>query len=526
MRGAILITAGAFVSRIFGAIYRPVAQVFIGDAGLALATPPANVYQVILAVSAVGLNVAISRLVSQRLALEDYRGARHVYQVSTKVLLFSGTFFSILFALGSKRMAAASGYPDSWVGFLVLSPAILLVTLSCAFRGLYQGMQQMGPSAVSQVVEQLARVAVGTAIIAAVSGIALNYGAAGFNAGNTVGVLLGALYGGWIYMKDRPTANWTETAPGVETLEHEPFGKLFGRIMAIALPLSFLGAVLPLMGLVDGFLVKQRLLVAGAKPEFAEVALAYLANAGTLRDLPSILTTALYTSLVPAVTEAMAKKRLDQARYRAATAMRLTLLVGIPATVGLLVGARDAYGVAFSGEGYTVMGPLAWSTIFLMLQQTASGTLQGMGLVWVSVRNLMIGVLLKTLLTYWWTAIPSLQANGAAYATVAGFGVAAVLNLWSLRRSLGLGLNWKGDVVRPVLASAIMGAGLWLVSPLAHMVLPGHRIPGLVTVAIGGLIYLVSIFAVGGVTEADLGLIPGVRASWIQGLRRYKLLRD
>lgn len=296
--------------------------------------------------------------------------------------------------------------------------------------------------------------------------------------------------------------------------------------MAIALPLSLIGAVLPLTNMVDALIVKNRLLSAGAPAEFAEVALAYLGNAGTLRDLPSILTMALYVSLVPAVTEAVAKQRLDQARYRAATALRLTLLVGIPATAGLLVGARDAYGVAFAGEGYTVMAPLAWSTLFLMIQQTASGTLQGMGLIWVSVRNLLIGVALKTVLTYWWTGLPALQANGAAYATDLGFLVSAGLNLWSLRRSLGLGINLRDDVGRPALAALIMSLGIWLVSPLAHGVLPGHRLPGLITVMFGGLVYLVAIFAVGGVTEADLGLIPGVRPGWIQALRRYRLLRD
>lgn len=526
MRGAILITAGAFISRLLGAIYRPVAQVFIGDKGLALATPPSNVYQVILAISAVGLNVAISRLVSQRLALEDYRGARHVFRVTTAVLLISGAVFSLLFAVSAKWLAAFHGYPDAWLGFLVLSPAILLVTLECSFRGLYQGMQQMRPSAVSQVVEQIGRVGVGLILVVLFSGAGVNYGAAGFNAGNTVGVLLGALYGGWIYFRDRPTASWAASEQRADSLEHESTRALLSRIMAIALPLSLIGAVLPLMNMVDALVVKNRLLSIGAPAEYAEVALAYLGNAGTLRDLPSILTMALYVSLVPAVTEAMAKQRLDQARYRAATAMRITLLVGIPATVGLLVGARDAYGVAFAGEGYTVMAPLAWSTIFLMLQQTASGTLQGMGLIWVSVRNLLLGVALKTVLTYWWTGIPAWQASGAAYATDVGFFTAAALNLWSLRRNLGLGIHLKNDAGRPLLAAAIMGVAIWLVSPLSHAILPGHRLPGLLTVTVGGLIYVAAILAVGGITEADLGLIPGVRPGWIRALRRYRLLRE
>lgn len=542
MRGALLITLGALISRILGAVYRPVAQFFLGDDGLALVTPPASAYQVILAVSAVGINVAISRLVSQRLALGDYRGARHVFRVATTMLLTSGLVFSVLFGLGARQIAEWYEFPNAWAGFLVLSPAIFLVTLECAFRGLYQGMQRMRPSAISQVVEQAGRVAIGLVMVALVTPIALNFGAAAFNAGNTVGVLLGALYGGYIYFRERPTATWTANAPGVESLEHESLRSLLGKILSIAAPLSLIGAVLPLMQLIDSKVVAQQLTALGllaaenhglssAKVleearNSAQLAVAYLANAGTLRDLPSILTTALYVSLVPAVTESVATGRLDQARYRASTAFRITFLVGIPATVGLLVGARDAYAVLFSGGGYTVMAPLAWSTIFLMLQQTSSGTLQGMGLIWVSVRNLLLGVAVKTVLTYWWTSLPALQASGAAYATGVAFALTAGLNLWMLRRKLGLTLQLKDDIGRPLLAAAAMGLVLWLSSPVVHALIPVYRLASLIVIGLGGLVYLVTIFAVGGVTEADLHMIPGVRPGMIQRLRRYRLLRD
>lgn len=526
MRGAMLITAGALISRILGAIFRPAAQVFLGDPGLALVTPPSHAYQVILAVSSVGLNVAISRLVSQRLALGDYRGARHIFRVSTATLVVSGLAFSFAFALSSRWLAGAMGFPETWMGFLVLSPAVLLVTLECAFRGLYQGMQNMRPSAISQVVEQAGRVGTGLLLVAVLTPIALEYGAAGFNAGSTVGVLLGALYGAWIYFRDRPTSRWTTVAPGVLSAESEPTGVLLRQIFAIAFPLSFLGAVLPLMGLIDSAIVTNRLIGIGVEKELAKTALGWLTSAATLRDLPSILTTALYVSLVPAVTESVAVGNLDQARYRASTALRVTFLVGLPATAGLLVGARDAYGVLYAGLGYTVLTPLAWSTIFLMLQQTSSGVLQGMGLIWVSVRNVFIGIAAKTVLTFWWTGIPDVQAGGAALATGVGFATAAVLNLWSLRRNLGLALHLSDDLLRPGAAAVIMALALWLISPVSAGLFPGHRIPGAVTVAAGGLVYLVAIFAVGGVKEPDLHLIPGFRPGWIRALRRWRLLRD
>lgn len=526
MRGALLITLAQLVTKILGAIHRPIAQGLIGDAGLAMATPPSTAYYIILAISSVGLNVAISRLVSERLALQDYKGARKVYRVATRLLVVSGLVFAILFGLGSGWMAAYTGFPEARPGFLVLAPALFFVSLLCVYRGLYQGMQQMGPSALSQIVEQVGRVVISIVLMAVFTPVALNYGAASFNAGNTIGIFLAVLYFGWVFLSKRPTEGWTTTAPGVASYEDESVGRLVGKILSIALPLSLIGAVPALMNAVDSAIVTNRLLGIGVAEGAAKEALAYLGNAVTLRDLPSILTTALYISLVPAITESVATGKLEQARYRASTAFRLTFLVGLPATVGLLAGARDVYGVLYTGPGWMVMGPMAWSTIALMVQQTASGTLQGAGRIWLTVLNLLVGVVVKTVLTYWWTGIPALQASGAAYATFVGYAIPALLNLWALRRSIGFSVNLRGDVLKPLLASVIMGVVIWLSSPLVHRVIHWGRGAGVIVVGIGGLAYLIAVGRMGGITMADIGLIPGLRQGAVDVLRRFKLLRD
>ena len=525
MRGAMLITLAQLVTKLLGAIHRPAAQAFIGDAGLGLATPPSLAYYIILAISSYGINVAISRLVSERLAVQDLRGARRVFTVASRLLLISGAVFSILFGLGAKWMAASLGVPESWLGFLVLAPALFFVSALCVFRGLYQGMQHMQPSAMSQVVEQVARVSISLVLIALVAH-ELHWGAAAFNAGNTIGIGMAVLYFLWIYAKERPTAGWTTVAPGVESYENESVSSLLGKILSIAAPLALMGAVLPIMGLADTKLVIDQLTNMGFSPSLAKEAQAWLANAGALRDLPTILSTALYISLVPAVAESFATGQLEQARYRTATAFRLTFLVGVPATVALLVGGRAVYGILYSGSGWVVMSPLALSCIFMMIQQTSSGALQGLGKIWVSVRNMLIGVGVKIILTYWLVGIPALAERGAAYGTDVGFLVAAGLQLWALWRYMGFKVNWRGDALKPVAASGIMAVAIWLTG-LGVTRLIGHtRLTGLVVVAVGGAVYVVAILAVGGVTMADIGLIPGFPQRGVELLRRYRLLRD
>ncbi|MEW8979489.1 MAG: polysaccharide biosynthesis protein [Symbiobacterium sp.] len=526
MRGALLITVGSLISRALGVFYRPVAQLALGEDGLALVTPPNNVYMLILAISSTGLNVAISRLVSQRLAVGDLRGARRVVRVATMVLAVSGAAFSLFFAIAAPWMARMQQFPEATPGFLALSPAILMVTLEVALRGLYQGMQRMRPAAVTMVLEQVGRVLLGLTGVFLLTPVALNLGAAAFNAGNTVGVFIGLLYAGYIYLRERPMAGWTTVTPGVESWEDMPRGQLLRQILGIALPLTFLGAVVPLMSLADSALITNRLLAAGFEEAEAKRALSYITNATQIRDLPLIIAQALYVALVPAVSESMALGRVEQARHRAAAAMRLTWLIGLPATAGLVVAAREVYGVLFTGPGYFVMAPLGWSTILLMLQQTSSGILQGMGLIWLSVWNQLAGVVAKIVLTYWWTGLPAFGATGAAWATTAAFLLSAGLNLAAVRSRLGLNLGVRLNILRPLVASLVMSGGLVLVSPLVQRAIPWTRLSGLVTIAFGVLIYGVAILVLGGIRQADLELVPGIPPAAIRLLRRLRLLRD
>lgn len=525
MRGAFLITAAAFVSRLIGAVYRPVAQHFLGDQGLALVTPPANAYLIILAISSSGLNVAISRMVSERLALQDYRGARRLMRVATGLLMASGLLFALLFALVSPYLAAKQGVPDATPGFLVLAPAIFFVSLVVAFRGLYQGMQSMRAAAMSQVVDQVGRVGGGLLLVALLTPYALNLGAAGFNAGATAGVFLCTLYGAWVYWRDRPLDHWAQMAPVPNSLEDAPLSDLLKNFMAIALPISLVGASQPLMAQIDSWYTIPRLVAAGMPMAEAREALAHLVNAQTLRDLPSILSFSLYTSLIPALTESAATKQFDQARRRVEASFRITFLVGLPATVGLVVGAQAAYGVFFSGSGYEVLAPLGWSTLFLMVQQISSGILQGMGLIGVSVRNLLVGVVLKVILTYWWLGIPALGVDGAAYAWAVSYLVITILNLAALRRQLDLRIRVRQDLLPPLLASALMAVVIWLVQPVIFAHVHSHRLAGLLVIVLSGLAYGPFILAVGGVREADLRLVPGMRQAWIDLLKRLHLVR-
>lgn len=526
LRGALIIALAGIASRVLGAFYRPIiTHLFAqydghhGELGTGLTLVPQSSYFVMLSLTSVGVNIAISRMVAERVTLGDYRGALRVFHVSLWLMAVLGLTLSGLFFLAAPWLAGLTDYPEATPGFYAMAPAIMIVSVYCTFRGFFQGLQEMAPTAASQVLEQLTRILTGMVLVSVLAPVGINLGAAGANFGAVTGAVVALGYLVYRFVRHRDTAFWeaVERTPPEE--RRESVWALVGKLLAVATPISLLGISLPLVTQVDALLVKVRLAEAGILGDEATAAFGQLGNATTFINLPLTLAAALFVALVPSITEAVTVGRMAVARERAEMALRITILVGLPASAGLWLMPEEIYGLIFpSQSGGPALQALAWATLFLMLLQTASGVLQGTGSLMVPVVNFLVGLSLKAGLTYWWTAMPEFGVQGAGYATVVGFGVSAALNVLAIVRRLELRFSVPDLVLRPGLAVLGMAAALlWLAPRL------GGNKPGIVfTLVAGGLIYMVSLAAVGGVRLVDLEGLgrPGRRLASL--LRRLK----
>ncbi len=499
---------------------------------------PYPVYAVMLAVSSVGINIAISRLIAERLALGDGYGARRVFRVSLGLMFVLGLTLSVaLFAAAGFLASEVHRNPMAYLSYLAISPAVFFVAIMSAYRGYFQGLQRMAPNGNSQVIEQVIRVITMLTLPIWLLPRGLDWAAAGANLGAVTGAIGSWLYLMWVYYRDRDADRslMPSDPPPARAFRREPVWELAVTILKVSAPVALAGSVLPLIQLADAALVPAQLQAAGLSMSEATSQFGRLSNiAFPLVNLPTILTSALFVALVPAIAESAALGDHERIRNRAETAIRITFLFSLPAMVGLYVLATPISGLIYGDfEGGGVLRALTSGLLFLTLQQTTSGILQGLGEMTVPVRNMLIGAAVKTVLTFFLAGSAFCGVDGAAYATVIGFFIAAGMNITALSVRIGPILRPSDMIVKPGLAVVAMGLSAqgiyaWIYGLLGDYGLSLGKINAAATlgsIASAAAIYGLALLLIGGLRAADLEMVPKVGGRLASALRAFGLLR-
>ena len=405
--------------------------------------------------------IAISLLTAERLALNDYTGAKRVFNISFTMLTITGLIASLAMFFGADWLISSGIIQESraYYSLIALAPAIFFVTWISCFRGYIQGYELMTPTAMSQIVEQLLRVVVmlGAASILLPYGLPEAAGGASLGAGiGAFGAFLVLLY----YYYKLPKAPATgESFKG----QRESSKEILTRLIWLALPLSLASIMLPLTANLDLIIVPRRLLVAGFSLNEATELFGYLTGmAVPLINLATIITAALATSIVPSISHAFAKHDHEGIYNRTAGAMRLSFMGTVPFTVMLYVLAAPTVTLIYNAPKAEMATQIvAFAIFFLGIHQVTTGILQGLGKPRIPVVNMAIAIIIKVILNWNLTAIPELGIGGAAWATVADIGFAALLNLIYIKKYTGYFLDfsilWKN-----VVSAGIMGVLIYL----------------------------------------------------------------
>ncbi len=193
-KGAAILGGMGIVSKIIGAAYTIATTYIVGTRGMAYYTTAFPVYTFLLALSSAGLPVAISKMVSERTALNDYQAAHAVFRKAIKAMIGIGLITTIFMIVLSRPIATALGRPDASLAIMAIAPSLFFVAIISAFRGYFQGMRQMMPTAVSQMIEQVGKVVVGLLLAWLWIGKGEIYGAAGAVLGITVSEVFAFAY--------------------------------------------------------------------------------------------------------------------------------------------------------------------------------------------------------------------------------------------------------------------------------------------------------------------------------------------
>lgn len=531
LRGAVILGAAGLVIKALGAVFRiPLANI-IGDTGMGYYQTAYPVYVLLLTLSTAGIPVAISRMVAERHAMGSPYDAYRVFRVSFILLSAIGLLSFVILFFGAGPIVERLGNPGAKLAMMAVSPALLVVPMMAASRGFFQGTQDMKPTAASQVVEQLFRVIVGLSLAVFLVAKGLPAAAAGASFGATAGAVagLGAIL--FIFLKKRQHIQ-DEISKNPERSD-EKSSRILGQIFIIAVPITVGAAIMPIMNTIDVAIVINRLADSGFSREAANSLYGQLTGmAGPLINFPQVLTQAISMSLVPAVAVAFRRQEMDDLRHNVELGLRSALILGLPSAFGLMALSEPIMLLLYPAQKASAINAapslfiLAFGVIFLATVQTLTGVLQGIGRQMIPVRNLAVGALVKVVLTYSLTGIPSINIRGAAIGTVAAYIVASTLNLLAVKKITGAKFLPGLTFGRPLAAATLMGIVVVLAYKglhyafLATSVSSGmaNAMATLVAIVLGAALYLVLLFAFRAIKDEELVMLPG-------GVRLERLIR-
>ena len=512
LQGVAVLTAATIIVKLLGFIYKVPLQNILQERGFGYFNTAYDVYNVLLMISTTGLPVAVSRMISQAQALENYAQIRKIYSVSMKVFLTIGVIGTLVMLVFCKPLSVmVTTNENSWAAIAALSPCVLLICIVSAHRGFFQGQSNMTPTSVSQVYEAMIRVAfgLGGAYLMLKKTGSLVYAAAGGIFGVTAGCIVAVVYLRIQFGK----SNQILRQGGGEAKSTRQTMK---ELLVIAIPITLGSAGLQIINLFDTMIYMRRLTGALAWPsDAADTAKGIYNFCQTIFNLPCSLITPITISIIPTVTAALTKNNVAGARHTEESAVRTMSLIAMPCAVGLAVLSEPIirllagnYGPESVATATPILAYLGIAVIFNSTVLLFNAIMQAHGDVTTPVINMLIGGIVKIIVNYILVGQPALNIIGAPIGTLVCYIAITALDLVSMRRHISARPTIFKNIVRPLIASALMGGATFLVYRVLSSRLGSWKLSCLVSLAFAVVLYAVLVVALQCVTYEDCMLLP------------------
>ena len=519
--GISILGVAGLICKMVGVLYRIPLANMIGGQGLGLYQQVMPAYNLLLAITSAGIPVAISRMVSHYVTLGEHGNARRVFRVALKLLVVLGIITTVLLLLLSRTIAKLVGTPEGYLSYMCIAPSLFFVCVMSAYRGYMQGMRRMMPTAVSQLIEQVGKVAV-----------ALPFASIGFARGGWTMGSAGALLGtslaecvAMLYMLIR--CRFVKTPPAQPDEKAVSGQSLARRIVMISIPITLGACIVPLASTIDSAMLKNLMTGTGIISA-GDATVLYGIYSGmviTMINVPTALAMAMSTNLVPSIAAGMARNDRAFVAREAGTGLRIASVVGFPCSVGMSLLSRPIIFLCYGDSakynfdqlmlGGSLLEVSALTIILFTMVQATSGILQGAGKQKIPMLTLAAGVVCKITLNAVLVSQPGINIHGAPIASLTCYTVSMVPNLYYACKYTGYRFSVPDVVLRPLGAAALMGGAVYAVYTF---VFGGERclhqsgfvsraVPVLVMVAVGMIVYLLAAFLLKAIKTDDLGIL-------------------
>jgi len=512
LQGSILALAAVIV-RLIGLIYRIPLTNTLTDEGAGLYGTAFTVYMMFLMISSYGLPAAISKLVSAKLALGKAKEAHAIFKASLWFGLLSGIVFSTILWVFAGDFASLIKSPNSKDAIMALAPAVLVFSILAVFRGYFQGMNSMVPTAISQIFEQILNATFSLILGSLLVKESFAKGAAGGTMGTGIGAFAALVFMVFVYSISRNRVIYKRIKR--DTHKFKPASMLYywQVIIRTAFPIIVGTAVLQLTGLIDVMMIQSSLQYNGLTEQVAnEYYGVYAMKVIILIRLPITIAASLAAASIPSITESLTLGNYDDIREKIRMAMKTTLIVVIPSAIGLIVLAKPILEMLFDQQNLAIgaralqVGSIA--VILFSISTLTTGILQGLDKLKVQAIICVIGMGIKTFLNWLLLYKFNWQLNGAVMSDNI-FALSLVLmNLYVIKSVVHTKINIISVIIKPIIAAFIMGFCTYVMYILLKFLLGTNGFPTLVAILVGGIVYVVAILKMKGITEYEIIQFP------------------
>lgn len=507
--GAFVLILATVIVKIIGALYKVPLKNLLGAEAMALFTVAYNIYNVALVISTVGLPTALSKMIAEASACGRQKEVRRIVCMGALIFIPIGFVCSALMFLFPESIAYAIGnYVEAGAAVRAISPSVFLVSIISVFRGYFQGMNNMVPTAASQVIEAAGKLGFGLALSYYAMGVGMDVAhmAAFAILGITIGEVLSTAYIVLRAMLKREAH--VCTLADVKLRSNREIAK---NILMLAIPVTISSAITSITSIIDSKIMTLRLMQLGMIGKDARsVYGVYSTMPFSLWNLPQTLITALTVSLIPTISAAFASRDSKRANDTLASAVRIGILFALPCAAGFITLAGPVLRLLYSKD--TVMATpmlqvLSVSIPFVAIVALTNAALQGIGKPEISFVHMFIGAIVKMITEYYLIGIPGVQALGAPLSTILCYVVILVLNLVQVKRLFGQLPSFVEVFCKPLAASVGMGAVAYLVYFAGAMIMP-DKIATILAIGIAACVYLVFLLGLKAIRKEDVIMLP------------------
>ena len=579
--GAMVLVVATALVKIIGAVYKIPLTGIIGSLGRGYFASAYNIYTPIYAISMAGLPVAVSTIVSKIAALGKYRDVKQVLKITFPLFLALGLVGTGALFLAAKPYVDSVGSPLAIFSVFAIAPSILFCCIMSTYRGYYEGLNNMYPTAISQVIESVGKLVFGLVLSYAVIGYAeAEIARTGMVFGQTIategdkaivyalaaaaailGVTLGTVFGA-IYTVFRHKLK--KDGISKEMLVNSPLASskkiTIKEIVAIAVPTAISSLVLNVTNFIDTWMIQNRLEsvvnehfgtiynIYGDSINAANVARenihTFLYGAyDTTLDFRNLIPTIMMTlgvSAIPIISGAMAKKDHKLVNETVNTVFRTTMLFALPAGAGFFALSEPILTLLYNGTenqaGIAVAAPVlalyGLMMAILTLSSPITNILQAIGRADVPAKALALGCVFKIGFNYILIGVPEMNIKGAVFGTAFFYLVCIIYNYIVLKKEAGVKIELMTVLVKPLIASVLCGGAAYGSYRLLSSVmtfgdmsgrLNGNSLACIISIGVAVVVYAIAVLLLKTLVKNDILLLPkGEKIAEI--LEKYKLI--